>query len=66
MIIKKADYAYYKELNRFIEKFSEADFKNLQIITKSLLFSLIPLHDTSSVFNEKCLSNLELHLELLE
>ena len=38
---------YFKEL--FIKKYSEYDFKNLQIITKSLLFSLIPLHD-----NDKC------------
>ena len=35
--------------NYFINKFSEKDFDNLKIITKSLLFSLIPLHK-----NEKC------------
>ena len=33
----------------FINKFSEDDFINLKIITKSLLFSLIPLHN-----NQKC------------
>ena len=34
----------------FIDKFSEKDFMNLKIITKSLIFSLIPLHN-----NEKCI-----------
>ena len=34
----------------FIKLYSEEDFKNLKWITKSLLFSLIPLHN-----NEKCL-----------
>jgi hypothetical protein len=34
----------------FIDKFSEKDFKNLKIITKSLLFTLVPLHN-----NEKCI-----------
>ena len=33
----------------FINKFSENDFKNLKLITKSLLFTLIPLHN-----NNKC------------
>ena len=33
----------------FIELFSKKDLNNLKIITNSLLFSLIPLHD-----NEKC------------
>lgn len=33
----------------FIGKFSEEDFENLKIITKSLIFSLLPLHN-----NEKC------------
>tara|TARA_B110000261_G_C13097089_1_gene362458 strand:- start:2889 stop:4796 length:1908 start_codon:yes stop_codon:yes gene_type:complete len=37
--------------NYFIEKFSEEDFDNLKIITKSLIFTLIPLHD-----NEKCIN----------
>jgi capsule biosynthesis phosphatase len=36
--------------NYFIDKFSEKDFDNLKIITKSLLFTLIPLHN-----NEKCI-----------
>jgi hypothetical protein len=35
--------------NYFIETFSEDDFINLKIITNSLLFTLIPLHD-----NNKC------------
>lgn len=34
----------------FINKFSEQDFKNLKTITKSLIFTLIPLHN-----NEKCI-----------
>lgn len=34
----------------FIEMFSETDLQNVKMITKSLLFSLIPLHD-----NEKCM-----------
>lgn len=33
----------------FIRLFSEEDFNNLKLITKSLLFTLIPLHN-----NEKC------------
>ena len=36
--------------NYFINMFSEDDFENLKIITKSLLFSLIPLHNN----NNKC------------
>ena len=46
----------------FINKFSVDDFKNLKLITKSLLFTLIPLHD-----NDKCTSYYNLifskHLE---
>ena len=34
----------------FIDNFSEKDFENLKIITKSLIFSLIPLHN-----NKKCI-----------
>lgn len=34
----------------FIDKFSEKDFENLKIITKSLIFTLIPLHN-----NNKCI-----------
>lgn len=34
----------------FIDKFSEKDFENLKIITKSLIFTLIPLHN-----NKKCI-----------
>ena len=38
---------YFK--NKFISENSEDDFNNLKLITNSLLFTLIPLHD-----NEKC------------
>ena len=38
---------YFKEY--FLKLFSENDFNNLVLITKSLLFTLIPLHD-----NDKC------------
>ena len=36
--------------NYFTNIFSEQDFENLKIITKSLIFTLIPLHN-----NEKCI-----------
>lgn len=36
--------------NYFISKFTELDFENVKIITKSLIFSLIPLHN-----NDKCM-----------
>ena len=39
---------YFKEY--FINKYSESDFSNLKMITKSLLFTLIPLYN-----NDKCL-----------
>ena len=35
--------------NEFISRYSEKDFKNIELITNSLLFTLIPLHN-----NEKC------------
>ena len=38
---------YFKKY--FLENFSREDFENLKVITKSLLYTLIPLHD-----NEKC------------
>lgn len=41
----------------FQELYTRADFENLKIITKSLLFTLIPLHD-----NEKC----TLYYELID
>ena len=55
LLSKHIDSDYKKDMiisfkEYFIEKFSEKDFENLKIITKSLIFSLIPLHD-----NEKCL-----------
>lgn len=39
--------SYFKDY--FIDNYSKEDFDNLKIITKGLLFSLIPLHD-----NNKC------------
>ena len=39
----------------FINKFSEEYFNYLKIITKSLIFSLIPLHN-----NEKCIKYYDL------
>ena len=39
----------------FINNFSEQDFENLKVITKSLLFTLIPLHN-----NEKCIKYYDL------
>ena len=44
---------YFKE--EFIKRFDEKTFNNLQIITQSLLFTLIPLHN-----NEKCIKYYEL------
>ena len=41
--------------NYFIDKFSTKDFENLKIITKSLIFTLIPLHK-----NEKCIKYYQL------
>lgn len=43
-------------LNYFLKYFTEADLYNLKMITKCLLFSLIPIHD-----NEKC----KLYFELI-
>ena len=50
---KEINIDYKKKLvNCFVEYFkelySEEDFNNLKIITKSLLFSLIPLHDNNN------------------
>ena len=39
----------------FLELFSEKDLENMKMITKSLIFTLIPLHD-----NEKCFRYYEL------
>lgn len=41
--------------NEFINSYSTEDFENLKLITKSLLFSLIPLHN-----NKKCFKYYEL------
>jgi len=40
---------FFKEF--FINNYSENDFINLKIITKSLLFTLIPLHNNDKCFN---------------
>jgi len=48
---------YFKEL--FIEKCSQSDFDNVKLITKSLLFSLIPLHN-----NDKCIEYYNLILRI--
>jgi len=48
LIYKNKLIQYFK--NRFIQQYSENDFNNLIIITKLLLFTLIPLHN-----NDKCL-----------
>ena len=48
---------YFKQL--FIKKYSQNDFENMKLITKSLLFSLIPLHN-----NSKCNEYYELILKI--
>ena len=40
---------YFKE--EFIKRFDEKTFNNLQIITQSLLFTLIPLHNNENALN---------------
>ena len=45
---KKYYIEYFK--NYFIKNYTEDDFKYLQLITNSLLFTLLPLHD-----NDKCM-----------
>ena len=57
IIYKTSLIQYFKEL--FIEKYSKVDFNNLVLVTKSLLFSLIPLHN-----NEKCKEFYELILKI--
>ena len=47
MNYKKNIIEYFKKY--FINKYSSNDFENLKLITKSLLFTLIPLHN-----NDKC------------
>jgi hypothetical protein len=39
---------YFEEY--FIENYSKKDLKNLKLITKSLLFTLIPLHHNNKCF----------------
>ena len=57
IIYKNKILIYFKE--KFIDKFSINDFNNLKIITKSLLFSLIPLHD-----NVKCVEYFSLIIKI--
>ena len=47
---KYKEHIIYIFKNYFINKFSEQDFENMKIITKSLIFTLIPLHN-----NNKCI-----------
>lgn len=54
---KKSLIEYFKKL--FIEKYSQNDFDNMKLVTKSLLFSLIPLHN-----NSKCNEYYELILKM--
>ena len=42
------------------ELYSEEDMKNLKLITKSLLFTLIPLHN-----NEKCIKYYNLSCDII-
>jgi len=54
LMSKKINSTYKKNMIKiftdyFISKYSNDDFNNLKIITKSLLFTLIPLHN-----NNKC------------
>ena len=54
LLLKNINTQYKNEMianfkDYFINKYSNNDFNNLKIITKSLLFTLIPLHN-----NEKC------------
>lgn len=53
LLNKSIDFEYEKKFiiyfkNYFINKYSIEDFNNLKLITKSLIFSLIPLHNNSS------------------
>lgn len=55
LLSKKINIEYKEQMinifkEYFIAKYSDKDFENLKIITKSLLFTLIPLHK-----NEKCI-----------
>ena len=54
---KKSLISYFKDL--IIEKYSLNDFNNMKLITKSLLFTLIPLHD-----NDKCHKYYDLILKI--
>ena len=49
---KELDFYYEREMinyfkKQFLSHYSKKDFKNLQLITKSLLFTLIPLHNAA-------------------
>jgi len=54
---KKSLIEHFKGL--FIEKYSQNDFNNMKLVTKSLLFSLIPLHN-----NDKCIEYYNLILTI--
>jgi hypothetical protein len=53
LLNKEINIEYQKSIieffkDNFISLYSENDFQNLKMITKSLLFSLIPLHDNNN------------------
>ena len=53
--------SYRQRIKKYFEsKFNEEELNNIKLITASLLFSLIPLHD-----NNKCSQYFELSKELL-
>ena len=53
--------SYRKKMKNYFEsKFTPNELDNIKLITSSLLFSLIPLHD-----NDKCIQYFELSKELL-
>ena len=53
--------SYRKKMKNYFEsKFTPNELNNIKLITSSLLFSLIPLHD-----NDKCIQYFELSKELL-
>ena len=57
LLNKSIDYEYEKKFiiyfkNYFIDKYSSENFNNLKLITKGLIFSLIPLHNNSNYISE--------------
>ena len=57
LLNKSIDFEYEKKFiiyfkNYFINKYSSQNFNNLKLITKSLIFSLIPLHNNSNYISD--------------